>query len=96
MARFIKLPRNKRFNYSPRHYDEQKERMERRIKRIKSELDFEEGKEKDSSFSSREASMREDMRYSFNKNRKLKKRSNLTLILIFLALMLIVYLMFFR
>ncbi len=96
MARFIKLPRNKRFNYTPRHYDEQKEKMERRIKRIKDELDFEQNKDKDPSFSSREASIRDEMRYSFNKNRKLRKRSNLTLILIFAGLMLIVYLIFFR
>ncbi len=34
----LKLPKTKKFEYTPRHYDEQKERLEERKKRIAEEM----------------------------------------------------------
>lgn len=40
---FFKTPRPKAFNYIPRYYDERKEEMEERRKRIENELGLNEG-----------------------------------------------------
>ncbi len=47
----IRLPRNKRFNFEPRHYDPIKEDIENRIAQIKSEMDDEEAQPFQSSIS---------------------------------------------
>ena len=41
IPRFIKLPGHKRFNYSPRYWDPEKEEREERIRRIKAEMGYE-------------------------------------------------------
>ena len=35
---FIKIPRHKRFEFTPRHFDEEKERLEKRKKEIAQDL----------------------------------------------------------
>ena len=40
---FIRLPKNKRFNFEPRYYDPIKEEIEERTSRIKNEMEEEEG-----------------------------------------------------
>jgi hypothetical protein len=42
---FFKTPRPKEFNYIPRYYDERKEEMEERKKRIEQELGLNKGKD---------------------------------------------------
>lgn len=38
MIKFFYIPKNKKFNFKPRYYDEQKEDLEKRIEQIKQEM----------------------------------------------------------
>ena len=89
--RFFKLPKNKEFNYVPRYYDEQKEELNERIKKIEQEMGV-----KSESKEAYVPNIKGQMRSYYNKNVKEKKQSNLRLILILIALFIIAYFLFFK
>ncbi len=95
MARFFKLPTHRQFNYKPRVYDEKKEQMEKRIKRIQAELEMEEHRD-NPEHRRNEDFVRQQIRNSFQENRRIKKRSNMTLLIILAILVAIVYFLFYR
>ena len=60
---FFKRQKYKSFEYSPRYYDESKERLQERYNRIQSELDGRRNPELSGSF-------RENLRESWERNKK--------------------------
>lgn len=86
--RFMKVNKNKSFNYTPRYYDERKERIQK-IKDSYSEDD-----DVDSTTAERQARMREKLQSSWQLGEtysKSSKAANIRLILIFAALLLGAY-----
>jgi len=43
IPRFFKIPQHKQFNYEPLYYDERKEKLQERIKRIEQEYGVDNG-----------------------------------------------------
>ena len=91
LPRFIKLPSHKRFEYSPRYWDPEKEEFEERVRQIKKEMGIE---------VSRDPNRTTIKRGSFRQVRqqtKLKatRSSNLRLVVILAVLFIIAYLIFF-
>jgi len=76
----IKLPKTRRFDYTPRHYDETKERLEKRKKEIAQELGLEEGAE----HTRRDINFRAklDQNYANASTRKMTFWSNMRLMII--------------
>lgn len=90
--RFIKLPGHRQFEYTPRHWDPEKEAREERIRRIKAELNIDQGE------APKQGTLR---RGSFRDKRmktkvKAERRSTIRLIVILAVLFLITYLILFR
>jgi len=92
LPRFFKVREPNRFNYTPLYWDPDKERREERIRRIKAELGQEVSFSKKSSTITR-GSFRQ---YSSSKRRKAGRESNLRLIIIAAALILLAYILFYR
>lgn len=90
--RFFHTPKNKKFNYSPRYYDEQKEELERRVRQIKRELGVEELSDTDKPYI---PNIKGQMRGVFKRNTAERKRSNLRLAIILVVLVTIVYFLLF-
>jgi hypothetical protein len=90
---FIKLPRNKKFAYRPRYYDEAKEEMKERVERIKQEIDQEEGKNIEGVDSER---LKRSMRSQWRRDSygKTVKSSNFRLMLIVFILLMILWYIF--
>lgn len=91
VPRFIKLPGHKRFEYSPRHWDPEKEEFEERVRQIRQEI----GEDVP-----RDPNKTTIKRGSFRQVRQQTKvratrSSNLRLIVILVALLVIAYLIFF-
>ena len=88
---FFSQHKYKRFHYSPRYYDEQKEDLEQRIRQIEAEMGVFNGK-------TYVPKIRKGQMGSYiNKNRKRQSRqSNLRLFVIILILSLGAWLLFFR
>lgn len=63
---FIRLPKNKRFNFEPRYYDPIKEEIEERTSRIKYEMEGEEG-----------SSHRESISSAFRRKQRQNTQSNI-------------------
>ncbi len=91
IPRFFKIPQHKRFNYQPLYYDEEKEKREERLKRIRREL----GKSDDEDHYVPTIT-RGSMRGYFDKTRRVKKQSNVRLVLLILFLFFVSYFIFFR
>lgn len=85
----IKLPKTRRFEYTPRHYDEAKERLERRKKEIAQELGLNDGNEA----VRREINFRAKMDQSISSisTRRKSMASNFRLIIILVILLVICY-----
>ena len=62
---FIRLPKNKRFNFEPRYYDPIKEELEERTSRIKVELEGEEA-----------STYRDSISSAFRRKQRREKQSN--------------------
>ncbi len=92
IPRFFKLKEPNRFNYKPLYWDPEKEAREERVRRIKAELGQEISFSKQSSAITR-GSFRQ---YSSGKHRKAGRESNLRLVIIAAALLLLAYLLFYR
>jgi len=93
LPRFFKLQKPKRFEYSPRYWDPEKEAREERIRRIKEEM----GVELENKNLTRSTITRGSFRH-YKKHARVKasRSSNIRLIIILALLFLISYLIFFR
>ncbi|MBI9055386.1 MAG: hypothetical protein JEY96_16305 [Bacteroidales bacterium] len=86
--RFFHTPKNKKFNFSPRYYDEQKEELEKRVEQIKKEM----GVSDDDPNKPYVSSIRKgQMRGYLKKTSKQKRQSTGRLIIILLVLALTAY-----
>lgn len=92
-GRFIRLPKSKNYRVPSRYYDEQKELMEKRRKRIELELKEEQRVASDPDY---EHHMRGQMRGLFKERQRASRQSNLRVILVLAALCLAIYLFFFK
>ncbi len=87
--RFIRLPGHRVFNFSPRYYNEQKEQLEERIKKVKLNMGIKEEGEKYVPM------IKGQMKSYFKSNVKEKKQSNLRLAVILIVLFFIAYWLFY-
>lgn len=86
--KFFYLPKGRKFNYQPRYYDERKEELERRKRRIDRELGLEQnGKGKDVFVPQIKGQMRKYMKTA----KKQRKTSNIRMLIILAVLLLISY-----
>lgn len=86
--RFMKVNKRKSFSYTPRYYDERKERIQKIKDSYKDDADV------DSSTVNRQAQLREKLQTSWQLNKTYSKKTraaNIRLILIFAALLLGAY-----
>ena len=91
IPRFIKLPSHKRFEYTPRYWDPEKEEFEERVRQIQQEMGMD---------VPRDPNRTTIKRGSFRQVRqqtkiKASRNSNLRLLVILVALSLIAYLLFY-
>ena len=84
MAQFFKLPKNRRFSYKPRYYNEMAEKRKEREERIRKEVEA----EKSGNYQS-DAS--EELSNYITIARRTKKKSNIRLFVILVILLLIFY-----
>ncbi len=92
VPRFIKLPSYKRFNYSPRYWDPEKEEREDRIRRIKHEMGIEMPSDPN-----RTTIRRGSIRQVRQKAKvKAGRSSNIRLLVILAVLFMLAYLIIFR
>lgn len=91
IPRFIKLPRHKQFNYSPRYWDPEKEEREDRIRRIKAEMGIEVTRDSGNRTTIKRGSFRQA-----SKNAKVRatRNSNIRLVIILAVLLILAYLLF--
>ena len=90
IPRFIKLPGHKRFNYTPRYWDPEKEEFEERVRRIKQEMGVEVPRDPN-----RTTIRRGSFRQVRNLKVKATRNSNIRLVVILAVLFIISYLIFF-
>jgi len=92
IPRFIKLPSHKRFEYSPRYWDPEKEDREERIRQIKQEMGIDvpsdPGRTTIRRGSFRQARQQAKVRAT--------RGSNIRLVIILAVLLFLAYLIFFR
>ena len=87
---FFKINKHKEFNFIPRYYDQQKEKLEKRIKSIEQEMGVKEGE------AYRPTIRKGQMSNYFNRKKgKAQKQSNIRLIIILMVLFLISFFLFF-
>ncbi|MCK5134594.1 MAG: hypothetical protein KAR19_02305 [Bacteroidales bacterium] len=92
IPRFIKLPEYKRFSYSPRYWDPEKEKREERARKIKQEMGIDMP-----SAPSRTTITRGSFRQARRKTKvKAGRSSNIRLLIILAVLFLLAYLIFYR
>ena len=92
VPRFIKLPGHKRFEYSPRYWDPEKEEFEERVRQIQQEIGME---------VPRDPNRTTIKRGSFRQVRqqtklKASRSTNLRLVVILAALLILAYLIFLK
>lgn len=87
---FFKLPKPRKFDYKPLYYDPVKERRQERNRQIEREL----GLDKDKKYVSR--IYHGIFRDQIKRNLKTERSSNIRLIIIFIILLLLAYLIFYR
>ena len=86
--KFLHTPKNKRFNFATRYYDESKEELEKRVQQAKREMGI---KDDDPEKPYVSSIHKGQMRGYFKKTQEEKKRSTLRLAIILIILFLIVY-----
>lgn len=86
--RFLHTPKNKKFKFMPRYYDEQKEELEKRVQKIKREMGVEDVKDSDKPYI---PNIKGQMRGYFKKNVEQKRKSTIRLVIILIVLFAIVY-----
>jgi hypothetical protein len=91
IPRFIKLPSHKRFEYSPRYWDPEKEEREHRIRQIKAEMGIDVGSDPNKT-----TIKRGSFRQAHQKARvKASRNTNIRLVIILAVLFFLAYLLFF-
>jgi hypothetical protein len=92
IPRFIKIQGHKQFNYSPRHWDPEKEERQERIRRIKQEMGIDMPSDPN-----RTTIRRGSFRKAAQKTKvKATRSSNIRLLIILAVLLLLAYLLFYR
>jgi hypothetical protein len=92
IPRFIKLPSHKRFEYSPRYWDPEKEEREERIRQIKQEMGVDVPSDP-----TRTTIRRGSFRQAHQKARvKASRGTNIRLAIILAVLFVLAYLLFYR
>jgi len=86
--KFFHTPKNKRFNYAPLYYDEQKEELEKRVRQINRELGVEDLSESDKPYI---PNIKGQMRGTLKRKNEERKKSNLRLAIILVVLLAIIY-----
>jgi hypothetical protein len=92
LPRFIKLPGHKQFNYSPRYWDPEKEEREGRIRQIKQEMGVEVPSDPNRSTIKRGSFRQVRQKAKVKANRS----SNIRLVVILAALLMLAYLLFLK
>ncbi|MFC2151867.1 hypothetical protein ACFLSE_05005 [Bacteroidota bacterium] len=85
--KFLHTPKNKKFSFKPRYYNEQKEELEKRIQKIKREM----GVEDDDTSKPFVPNIKGQMRGYFHKNVQEKRKSTVRLVVILIILFVVVY-----
>lgn len=93
IPRFFKIPRHKTFNYQPIFYDPDKDDRKARIKEIKREMGIVEESD-DKTY--KPTIQRGAMRNYFHKTEKVRRQSNLRLVIIIVILLFVAYLILFK
>lgn len=89
MASFFKLPKNRRFSYKPRYYNEREELRKEREAAIIKEVEAEkQGK--------RTKLTKDEMDNYIQLTRRTRKKSNIRLLVILALLLLLAYYMFYN
>jgi hypothetical protein len=88
--RFFYLPKGRKYNYQPRYYDERKEELERRKKRIDRELGLDPEAKKDMYIPNIKGQMRKHLKV----RKKARKASSIRMLIILAVLLLITYILF--
>ena len=91
IPRFIKLPGHKRFEYTPRYWDPEKEEFEERVRLIKQEMG------EDVPRGSNRTTIKRGSFRQVKQQAKVRasRSSNIRLLVILISLLLIAYLIFF-
>ncbi len=90
IPRLFKLPEYKKFTYRPLYHDPEKEEREERLRKLRQET----GNHADGKYTP--GIQRGSMKSYFKRNEKVKKQSNIRLILIIVFLLFVTYLILFR
>jgi len=88
--RFFYLPKGRKYNYQPRYYDERKEELERRKRRIDREL----GLDENASGQGYIPSIKGQMRKHLKVRKKARKASTWRMLIILAVLFFITWLLF--
>ena len=88
--RFFYLPKGRQYNYKPRFYDERKEELEKRKRRIDRELGLDEASQGDVYVPRIKGEMRKHLKV----RKKARKASSTRMLIILAVLLLITYLLF--
>jgi hypothetical protein len=92
IPRFFKIPRHKTFHYQPIFYNPDKEDRSARIKEIKREMGI---KEENEGGAYKTTIQRGAMRNYFHKTEKVRRQSNIRLVIIIVILLFVAYLILF-
>jgi hypothetical protein len=89
LGRFFKLPKIKQFHIKPRYYDERKEALDHRIAQIKAEMGITEDQPEGNKYfrGDYKTHIRGQMKGYFKETRRVKRSSNVRLMVILLILL---------
>lgn len=87
-VKFLHTPKNKKFSFKPRYYNEQKEELEKRVEQIKREMGIDDISESGKPYV---PNIKGQMRGYFKKNAEQKRKSTTRLVIILMVLFAIVY-----
>ncbi len=87
-VKFLHTPKNKKFSFKPRYYNEQKEELEKRVEQIKREMGIDDVNESGKPYV---PNIKGQMRGYFKKNAEQKRKSTTRLVIILMVLFAIVY-----
>lgn len=90
--KFLHTPKNKKFNFKPRYYNEQKEELENRIRKIKREMGVKDLEDSEKPYI---PNIKGQMRGKRGENVEQKRKSSIRLFVILLILLALVYLLLF-
>lgn len=89
IPRFFKIPKHRQFDYKPIYYDEQKEKLQERIRKIEQEYSINKGDEYQRQLTKGSFS------HHYERKRKTQRYSTTRLIIIIIFLLFVAYYLFF-